>query len=282
MDIYKTGKFIAEKRKEQGLTQKALAEKVGVTDKAISKWERGLSYPDISLLLSLAECLNVTVTEILNGNSIEEMKMELSDDILITSTRNYVQYAKSKSRRNTLLVSLILLIFLTCITFLAYRQNEIAKNNKAIDIVFTDLLCEMEVSFEYGREFLQYESVDAAKHLDESTAEVMRLLEKYRAILYMHYGKDAYQIEKSIDTLLEHYIFIHHAIPKPEETASMDEHNDNLDARRNVSKGFRRTKKALRTLVKTLEELGYYYGSEELFQTASDNLIYMNFQARRR
>lgn len=41
MDIYKTGKFIAEKRKEQGLTQKALAEKVGVTDKAISKWERG-------------------------------------------------------------------------------------------------------------------------------------------------------------------------------------------------------------------------------------------------
>ena len=149
MDIYKTGKFIAEKRKEQGLTQKALAEKVGVTDKAISKWERGLSYPDISLLLSLAECLNVTVTEILNGNSIEEMKMELSDDILITSTRNYVQYAKSKSRRNTLLVSLILLIFLTCITFLAYRQNEIAKNNKAIDIVFTDLLCEMEVSFEY-------------------------------------------------------------------------------------------------------------------------------------
>lgn len=177
MDIYKTGKFIAEKRKEQGLTQKALAEKVGVTDKAISKWERGLSYPDISLLLSLAECLNVTVTEILNGNSIEEMKMELSDDILITSTRNYVQYAKSKSRRNTLLVSLILLIFLTCITFLAYRQNEIAKNNKAIDIVFTDLLCEMEVSFEYGREFLQYESVDAAKHLDESTAEVMRLLE---------------------------------------------------------------------------------------------------------
>ena len=121
MDIYKTGKFIAEKRKEQGLTQKALAEKVGVTDKAISKWERGLSYPDISLLLSLAECLNVTVTEILNGNSIEEMKMELSDDILITSTRNYVQYANSKSRRNTLLVSLILLIFLTCITFLAYR-----------------------------------------------------------------------------------------------------------------------------------------------------------------
>ena len=44
MDIYNTGKFIAEKRKEQGLTQKALAEKVGVTDKAISKWERGVSH----------------------------------------------------------------------------------------------------------------------------------------------------------------------------------------------------------------------------------------------
>ena len=44
MDSYKTGKFIAEKRKERGLTQKTLAEKIGVTDKALSKWERGVSH----------------------------------------------------------------------------------------------------------------------------------------------------------------------------------------------------------------------------------------------
>ena len=57
MDSYKTGKYIAQKRKEKGLTQRALAEKIGVTDKAISKWERGLSCPDISLLLPLSDAL---------------------------------------------------------------------------------------------------------------------------------------------------------------------------------------------------------------------------------
>ena len=57
---------IAKLRKEKGLTQSQLAEMIKVSNKTISRWETGLSYPDISLLLSLSECLNVTVTEILN------------------------------------------------------------------------------------------------------------------------------------------------------------------------------------------------------------------------
>jgi len=67
MDNKKMGEFILEMRKEKQMTQKNLAEKLNITDKAVSKWERGLSYPDISLLPSIAEALGVTTGELLNG-----------------------------------------------------------------------------------------------------------------------------------------------------------------------------------------------------------------------
>lgn len=61
------GALIAELRKEQGLTQKQLAEQLGVTDKAVSKWERGAGYPDITLLSKLAAALHISTGELLNG-----------------------------------------------------------------------------------------------------------------------------------------------------------------------------------------------------------------------
>ena len=99
MDSYKIGKFIAEKRKEKNLTHRALAEKIGVTDKAISKWERGLSCPDISLLLPLGDALGVNVTELLNGGAIEDITVELSDDILVSSVQNYIRDTNKKSKK---------------------------------------------------------------------------------------------------------------------------------------------------------------------------------------
>lgn len=67
MDNIKFGKFIKQLRAENNMTQKQLAEKLFITDKAVSKWERGLSMPDISLLGSLADIFGVTVSELLNG-----------------------------------------------------------------------------------------------------------------------------------------------------------------------------------------------------------------------
>jgi transcriptional regulator with XRE-family HTH domain len=67
MDNEKMGQFISELRKSQQMTQKELAEKLNVSDKAVSKWERGLSYPDISLLSPLSDILGITTTELLNG-----------------------------------------------------------------------------------------------------------------------------------------------------------------------------------------------------------------------
>ena len=70
IDKEKFGRFLVQLRKERGMTQKDLAERLYVSDKAVSKWERGLSLPDISLLQPLAELLEVSVTELLSGQLI--------------------------------------------------------------------------------------------------------------------------------------------------------------------------------------------------------------------
>lgn len=72
MEQEKIGKFIAECRKKQNLTQAQLGEKLGVTDKAVSKWENGLRLPDVTILNDLSNILNVTTTELLNGKSFTQ------------------------------------------------------------------------------------------------------------------------------------------------------------------------------------------------------------------
>lgn len=87
MENEKMGQLIAALRKLNQMTQKDLAEKLHVSDKAVSKWERGLSLPDISLLLPLSDILGVTVAELLNGekNNSEEVNMK-------TSIHNALEY----------------------------------------------------------------------------------------------------------------------------------------------------------------------------------------------
>ena len=70
MDQIQIGKFIAEKRKEQGLTQLQLAERLGITDRAVSKWETGKSLPDASIMLALCAILKITVNDLLNGEVV--------------------------------------------------------------------------------------------------------------------------------------------------------------------------------------------------------------------
>lgn len=72
MDAVKIGKFISEKRKRLNMTQSVLASKLHITDKAVSKWERGLSLPDISIIIPLSENLNVSLYELLKGEDVNE------------------------------------------------------------------------------------------------------------------------------------------------------------------------------------------------------------------
>lgn len=88
----KMGRFICELRKSRNLTQKSLAEHLGITDKAVSKWERGLSCPDISLIIPLAKLLGVTVSELLNSEKKESVPQEevetIVEEALVYSDKN--------------------------------------------------------------------------------------------------------------------------------------------------------------------------------------------------
>ncbi len=72
MDQIMIGRFIAEERKRKGYTQKILSEKLGISDKTISKWERGNGFPEVSLLIPLCSELDITVNELLSGERVSE------------------------------------------------------------------------------------------------------------------------------------------------------------------------------------------------------------------
>ncbi|MBR5192043.1 MAG: helix-turn-helix transcriptional regulator [Clostridia bacterium] len=104
MDQLKTGKFIAQQRKKQNLTQMQLAEKLNVTDRAVSKWETGKSMPDSSIMLELCNVLKISVTDLLNG----EMLKRENQNKEIEST--FIQMVKVKEQNDKLLLILEVVI----------------------------------------------------------------------------------------------------------------------------------------------------------------------------
>ena len=83
MNQIKIGRFIAECRKKANLTQMQLAEKLGITDKAISKWERGIAMPDTSIMLELCDILSISVNELLSGEKINMDNNQKNEQLLL-------------------------------------------------------------------------------------------------------------------------------------------------------------------------------------------------------
>lgn len=109
MNQEKIGKFIAMRRKEIGYTQASLAEKLGITDRAISKWENGKSMPDASIMLELCELLQINVNELLTGEHIN------MDNYKDAAEKNLVEMRKQEEKAQKVLlaviVSVIMLLF---------------------------------------------------------------------------------------------------------------------------------------------------------------------------
>lgn len=119
MDQQKTGAFICEMRKERGLTQRELAERLNVTDKAVSKWERGLSYPDITILSGLAEALGVTERELLTGERAQPGGAESpAPEAVVKDTLEYVQKAQKQHRFRLASVAMVICTVLVAIALL--------------------------------------------------------------------------------------------------------------------------------------------------------------------
>ncbi|MDE6213756.1 MAG: helix-turn-helix domain-containing protein [Lachnospiraceae bacterium] len=100
MDNIKFGKFIRETRKEKGLTQKQLADLIHVSDKAVSKWENGVGFPDIKLLEPLSECLGVSLLELMQSEKTEEVRIERkeAEQIVADTIFQSREAAEEKSR----------------------------------------------------------------------------------------------------------------------------------------------------------------------------------------
>lgn len=100
MNQVKIGKFIAECRKKNGLTQMQLAEKLNITDRAVSKWENGKSLPDSSIMLDLCELLNISVNDLLSG---EVVTVNNYDENL---EKNLIKMVKEKENADERLLSI--------------------------------------------------------------------------------------------------------------------------------------------------------------------------------
>ena len=107
------GTFIQQLRKENNLTQKELGEQLNITDKAISKWERELSCPDISLIIPLARILGVSASELLNGCKDSEPPSKKTETII----EEALEYSDRTSKNRLEKIKMGILIFCS-VTFL--------------------------------------------------------------------------------------------------------------------------------------------------------------------
>ena len=112
MDQLKIGKFIAGRRKMVNLTQAQLAEKLGITDRAVSKWERGIAMPDSSIMLELCGILGITVNDLLSGEVVE------MDDYNKKLESNLLDMIKQKEKADKRLLSTEVFIGLTATVIL--------------------------------------------------------------------------------------------------------------------------------------------------------------------
>lgn len=112
MDQIKIGGFIAEERKRKGYTQKILSEKLGISDKTISKWERGNGFPEVSLLIPLCSELDITVNELLSGERVsEEQYRKKAEENMV----NLVKEAQENKKKIILSVMVGILTILAAV-----------------------------------------------------------------------------------------------------------------------------------------------------------------------
>ena len=111
MDLIKIGKFISNLRKKKNLTQQELADKLFVTDRAVSKWERGLSLPDASKMIDLCNILGISVNELLLGEVIDmENYNKKTEELLI-------EMAKQEENKNKKLIINMYVLLITTVIF---------------------------------------------------------------------------------------------------------------------------------------------------------------------
>ena len=133
MNTEKTGNFISQLRKEKGLTQKQLADAIGVTDKAVSRWETAKNYPDIELLEQIAHFFDVTVSELLEGKRIPKKNLaDISENQVVEQIKNN----KKNKKKYQLTIAVILCIIMALFSLLVVLEPGIVGYDDSIGFLF--------------------------------------------------------------------------------------------------------------------------------------------------
>lgn len=161
MDLIKIGTYIAGKRKALGMTQKQLAEQLGMSDKSVSKWERGICLPDVALYAELCQILGISINEFFAGEDITK------EDLMQKSEENIIGVAKESKQKQKRLRSMLCLVMavsvlvLSAVGIILYRsngpQNVIAPvDQESIEMKTVELLSGVDGAFMY-----QYVTTDS-------------------------------------------------------------------------------------------------------------------------
>lgn len=166
MDLIKIGKYIAEKRKALGLTQKQLAEKLNMSDKSVSKWERGICLPDVSIYMELCSILRISINEFLAGEDIgAENVIEKSDSNLIQITKESKK--KQKNLKTILAVVTVFAVIVSAILGTLFFHKLIQPKNyiTAVDQTSTEMKTAELLSGTDGAYLFHYFTKDEFKTL---------------------------------------------------------------------------------------------------------------------
>lgn len=187
MNLQKIGAYIAQKRKELGMTQMELAEKLGMSNKSVSKWERGVCLPDVSLYMELCNILGITINEFIAGEDLpEETYVEKSDENIISVTTD----GKQRRRRLEVLVSVlsVVVMILSIVTLVLHlpKQNYI----KPLHVNSTEMMA-AEIVAGHGEVHMYEFSVDDSYEqvaVNMLTYEKGELIEESRVFGYPFEG----------------------------------------------------------------------------------------------
>ena len=185
MDLIKIGTYIAGKRKTLGMTQKQLAEQLGMSDKSVSKWERGICLPDVALYAELCQILGISINEFFAGEDIAK------EDLMQKSEENIIGVAKESKQKQKRLRSMLCLVLavsvlvLSAVGIILYRsngpQNVIAPvDQESVEMKTVELLSGVDGAFMY-----QYVTTDSYASLKIFVSEYRsgKLIQKEPVLL---------------------------------------------------------------------------------------------------
>lgn len=125
----KVGKFISLVRKEKNYTQEALAEKLNVSKNAVSKWERGINLPDVSLMKELCNILDISLNELFEGKRLSDKEISINNE------KNIINILSTKKRLETLLIFTEILVLIGIIITITLRSLLASTSTEKIIII---------------------------------------------------------------------------------------------------------------------------------------------------